>query len=162
MKPALPKPLQQFILLMRIFGVIYALCAVVAFFFPTEVFYLMNVGPKVFKITEVIPYPSEHFWGVYATGMMAMLSALCFLASESPRIWGYSLVHLLAKVVTTLGFISMFMSDHRYFAYLLFAVIDGAIVILLVAMLTRISWSWRHPIEAPAPKKPIEAEGPTL
>ena len=114
----------QYVWLMRILGVVYALVGILFFFFPKEVFYLINVGPRLFATAGVapsllpIPDQTESFWLVLATSMMAMLSALSFLAAESPKVRGYALVHVLSKTVSVAGFIFLFLNDTRYFAYL--------------------------------------------
>lgn len=110
-----------------ILGGMYALVALVFIFFPNELIYLLNVGPKVFKVTEAIPELQEFFWSLLAGAMMAMLSVLCFLSAETPQVRGYFLVHLLANTICILGFITLFMNHQRYFAYLVGAVMDLAI-----------------------------------
>ncbi|MCM2277286.1 MAG: hypothetical protein NDJ89_04365 [Oligoflexia bacterium] len=121
---------------MRLLGVAYALGAVVFVFYPTQLVYLLNVGPKAFNFTEAIPDPAEHFWIVIAAASMAMLSALSFFSAESPKVRGYFLVHLLAKVVTFAGYLYMFLNEKPYFAYLLGIMTDLLIVaIVLRAMI---------------------------
>jgi hypothetical protein len=135
--------LAKYALIMRFLGVIYALGALAFFFFPQQLFYLINVGPKVFSVTEAIPDSVERFWLVLATSMMAMLSALSFLSAESPGTRGYALVHLLSKVVSSVGFIYVFLNDKTYFAYLLGIVTDLSIALVLVWSMVRISGELR-------------------
>lgn len=124
---------------MRVLGVIYALGAISFFFFPDEVFYLLNNGPNVFKLGLVIPPSVEHFWLVLASSMMAMLAALSFLAAESPRIKGYALVHVLSKTVSTAGFIYSYLHHQHYFAYAVGALVDGSLAIFVTWRTLRIS-----------------------
>ena len=127
----------QYVWLMRILGVIYAFGGALFFFFPHEVFYLVNVGPRILAGLGVgasllpIPEPSEQFWLVLASSMMAMLSALSFLASESPRVRGYTLVHLLSKIVSSAGFLYVFLHGTRYFAYLVGIAADFPIAVVV-------------------------------
>lgn len=133
----IPVKQKRFFWFLRIMGVLYALLGLAFFFFSNEIFYLMNVGPQVFKITETIPNPTEKFWLVLATSMMAMLSALSFLASESPWVRGYNLVHLLAKTASTAGFLYLFLNENRYFAYLLGVITDASIAVILTWYMIR-------------------------
>jgi hypothetical protein len=123
--------LSQYVWLMRILGLLYVAGALLLFFFPNEIFYLINVGPKVFKITEAVPDSIEHFWLVLASTEMIMLSALSFLSAESPRTIGYLVVQLLAKTASTAGFIYMFIHDRAYFAYLTGSAIDIVIALTI-------------------------------
>lgn len=129
--------LKRFKWFLKTMGTLYAFLALVFFFFPAEVFYLINVGPKVFKITESIPDSSEKFWLVLATSMMGMLSALSFLAAESPLLRGYTLTHILSKVISVAGFFYLFINDHRYFGYLLGMITDIPIALVLIWYLVR-------------------------
>ncbi|MEW6058033.1 MAG: hypothetical protein AB1540_15610, partial [Bdellovibrionota bacterium] len=87
------QPAQQFIWVMRIFTFVYSVGGLFFFFMPEEFFYLINIGPRVFKTFEEIPMPSERFWGVLAAGMMSMLAALSFYSSLYPRVKSYILMH---------------------------------------------------------------------
>ncbi len=140
-KVSTPKnPLKHLVFFLRVMGVIYALLAFLFFFFPSEFFYLVNVGPKVFKITETIPDSSEKFWLVQGTSMLAMLSALSFLGAESPKTRGYLLVHLLSKTVSSVGFLYLFLNDHRYFAYLVGFIPDSLLGLVLCWFIFSTFW----------------------
>jgi hypothetical protein len=132
-----PAAVSQYAWTMRVLAVVYALGALLFFFFPNEIFYLINVGPKVFKITEAMPDSVEHFWLVLATSMMAMLSALSLLAAESPRIHGYALVHILSKTVSTAGFVYCFAAGPRYFGYLVGIATDLPLAVLVTVLHVR-------------------------
>src|SRR5579859_5573702 len=95
---------RHFIWVMRIFSFIYLIGALLFFFMPEEIFYLINVGPKVFKAFEEIPIPSEHFWVVLTTSMMAMLALCSLLSSIYPAVKGYVFIHLESKAVSVAGF----------------------------------------------------------
>ncbi len=124
--------LSRFVWTMRILGLLYAAFAVFLFLFPTEYFYLVNVGPKVFKLTEAIPDPVEKFFIVFATSSFAMLAGLSWFSATYPFIRGFVIVHLLAKVVTCYGFVYLFMNEQRYFAYATGAAIDFLIGLLVL------------------------------
>jgi hypothetical protein len=123
----------QYVWLMRILGVVYALVGSLFFFFPAEIFYLMNIGPRLFPSLGLLEVPAqtESFWLVLATSMMMMLSALSFLASESPRIRGYALVHVLSKAVSVAGFFYMFLKGPQYAAYLVGITTDLPLLVVV-------------------------------
>ena len=115
----------------RLFGVLYIALAVAIFWFPVELFYLINVGPKVFRITDAIPDSTESFWRVFATASYATLAAICFLAAETPRIRGYSMLHLLSKVVAAACFLWLVSKQQRIFAYILGASVELCIFAII-------------------------------
>lgn len=119
---------------MKIFAFVYFAVGLLFFFMPEETFYLINIGPKVFKIFEEIPPPSEHFWIVLTTSMMAMLSAVSLLASMNPRVKGFVMIHLLSKGVSVAGFLYCFFKYEPYFAYLVGAITDLSIFILVAVL----------------------------
>ncbi|HLD99035.1 MAG TPA: hypothetical protein VJB59_02185 [Bdellovibrionota bacterium] len=112
-------------------GVAYALSASAFFFYPDEVFYLINVMPNVFKLAEAIPNPVERFWLVMASGLLGTLAVVSFFAARSPDIKGYGRLHILSKLISSAGFIYMFFHDKAYFAYLLGVAIDVLIALLI-------------------------------
>lgn len=130
--------LLQYVWIMRVLGVLYALGAVLFFVFPSELVYLMNVGPKVFQITQAIAEPGERFWIMNASAMLVTLSAISFLSAESPSVRGYALVHLLAKVATGAGFLYLFLNHQRFFAYLVGAIVDLPLALLILFVLVRL------------------------
>jgi hypothetical protein len=130
------KEVSKYVMLMRFFGILYALGALLFFFFPNELFYLINVGPKVFRVTEAIPDSVERFWLVLACSMMTMLSAISFLSAQSPKTKGYPFVHFLSKVISTLGFFYMFVYSNRYFAYLVGVTTDLPIALIVLWAMT--------------------------
>jgi hypothetical protein len=131
------RTLKHYKIFLTFMGVLYSLLALTFYFFPSKVFYLINVGPQVFNIAESVPDSTEKFWLVLATSMLGMLSALSFLAAESPFIRGYSLTHLLSKVISVAGFFYFFLNDQRYFAYLLGIITDVPIAGILIWYIVR-------------------------
>ena len=111
--------LKSFRRINRLIGILYGAIAFSFFFFPAEVFYLINVGPKVFRITEAIPDSPESFWRVFAAASFITLSAICFLAAETPKIRGYSILHLLNKIVSGACFLWLLSKGQHIFAYAL-------------------------------------------
>lgn len=117
---------------MRILGSFYVLSAVVFFFFPMQLVFLMNLFPQVFSLTQSLPEPIEKFWLVFATSEMVVLATLSFFAAESRQAQGYIWVHLLAQVTSGTAFIYLFMYENPYFAYLLGAILCVVILILIL------------------------------
>lgn len=126
---------------MKALAAFYAVGAIVFFLFPAELIYLINVGPKVFKLTQAIADPADRYWTVLASAGMATLSALCLFSAESPEVRGYKLIHLLAKVVTLAGFLTMYVNDKHYFAYVLGIPTELAILTLLLWKGSAVKWS---------------------
>src|SRR5689334_10502659 len=69
---------------MRVFAVVYSIVGLLFFFMPDETFYLINIGPKVFKVLEEVPVSPERFWLVLSTSMMAMLVVTSLYSSFYP------------------------------------------------------------------------------
>jgi len=143
---------------MFVLGVAYALSAAAFFFYPDEVFYLINVMPNVFKLAEAIPNPVERFWLVMASGLLGTLAVASFFAARSPDIKGYGRLHILSKLISSAGFIYMFFHDKAYFAYLLGVTIDVLIALLISWKLIVIAHENAKP-SAPGPlSSPKEAD----
>ncbi|MBI4924386.1 MAG: hypothetical protein HY843_00560 [Bdellovibrio sp.] len=137
-KPASPVSMRRYTFFLRVMGVLYACLALFFLFFPNEFIYIINAGPKFLKWTEPLPELIDKFWLVLSISMLSMLSALSFLAAESPKIKGYSLVHLLSKTVSTACYFYFFFGEHHhYFGYLVGIITDALIALLLVWFLLR-------------------------
>lgn len=102
---------------MRFFTLFYFLLAVLIFLFPIEVFYLINLAPKLLQLGQAIPEPTESFFLVYASSAMILLGGLSLLSSLYPKTPGYPLLHLLSVSVTSAGFAFLFYKEQPYFAY---------------------------------------------
>lgn len=122
---------------MRILAFIYLAVGLLFFFRPEETFYLLNIGPKVFHTYEEIPNPSEHFWVVLTTSMMAMLVVVSLYSSVYPKIFGFTLAHLVSKGISTAGFLFLFLNQKPYFAYLAGVATDGLIFVLVLGFYIR-------------------------
>ncbi|MBI3557588.1 MAG: hypothetical protein HY074_15110 [Deltaproteobacteria bacterium] len=123
--------------MMRIFTFIYFIGAIGFFFLPEETFYLVNIGPRVFKFWEEIPMPSEHFWVTLSTSMMMMLMTTSFYSSLYPKMKGYLLMHMISKVTSISGFIFLFLHDRHYFAYAYGALTDSLVVLIVMGFYLR-------------------------
>ena len=134
---------RQFVWVMRIFAFIYFVGAILFFFMPEETFYLINVGPRVLKMCEEIPMPSERFWAALATSMMAMLLVSSLYSSLYPHVKGFVLIHVVSKAVSVTGFTYLFASHHRYFAYALGAATDTMVLLTVAGFYLRSAASER-------------------
>lgn len=128
---------RQFVWVMRIFTFNYIVVSLLFFFMPEELFYLINVGPKVFKAFLEIPVPSEHFWVVLSTSMTVMLAVASFYSSLYPKTKGFVLIHLISKATSIAGFTYLFLRDKPYFAYLFGAVVDTAVLLTVAGFYLR-------------------------
>ena len=129
--------LNQFVWVMRIYVFVYIVGTILFFFMPEELFYLINIGPKVFKMFEEIPQPSEHFWIVLTTSMLVMLCALSWFSSRSPETKSFVFIHLLSKGTSVAGFLYVFFKHKPYFAYLIGAVCDASIFLTILGFYLR-------------------------
>lgn len=129
----------QYIWLMRLLGLIYLGGGLLFFFFPSQIFYAINIIARIVPVVEAVPESSEFFWLVLATSMMLMLSFLSFLSSAYPDIKGYAGVHILSKLASSAGFLYLFLTHKKYFAYALGIATDLPIAFLVAFATIRIS-----------------------
>ena len=128
---------RDFVWVMRIFTFIYFIFAIGFFLMPEETFYMINIGPRVFRVWEEIPMPSEHFWVVLSTSMMMMLTVTSFCSSLYPKMKGYMVIHMISKVTSVSGFIFMFLHDRPYFAYAYGALTDSIVILIVLGFFLR-------------------------
>lgn len=139
---------------MRILGLGYLGAGLAFFFFPSEVFYLINVGPKVFKMFQDIPEPSEHFWLSLTFSMMMMLTLIAVYSSFQPKNRALILVHLLSKLTSTAAFIYCFFKNAKLFAYIAGAVLDGGIFLLVLVFFIRMLAASENPAKPTTASEP--------
>ncbi len=128
---------RDFVWVMRIFTFIYFIGAIGFFFLPEETFYLINIGPRVFKFWEEIPMPSEHFWVTLSTSMMMMLMVTSWCSSIYPKMKSYLLIHMVSKFTSISGFLFLFVRDRHYFAYGYGALTDSLVVLIVLGFFLR-------------------------
>ena len=131
---------------MRVFTFVYVMVSLCFFFMPEELFYLINIGPKVFKTFEEIPIPSERFWVALSAAMTAMLATTSFYSSLYPRLKGFVMIHLVSKAVSVVGFGYLFLRHKPYFAYLTGAVVDSGVIFIVVGFFLRSLASNHSPV----------------
>lgn len=141
--------MRQFVWVMRFFSLIYLGVGSLFFFKPVFIFDLINIGPKNLKLFLEVPYSSESFWLVLTASMMAMLCLLSICSSLYPKSKSYIFIHLVSKTVSVTGFIYCFFTQTQYFAYLVGAVTDTWVALVVGLFFLRSFFS--------AP--PLEAEG---
>jgi len=134
----------RYVLIMRIFTLVYLVGAALFFFLPQKIFLILNFIPTTFGVLQPIPESSEHFWLILAVSMMTMLAALSLLSSLSPQIHGYAFVHILSKLVSSGCFLFLFLKTIPYFAYLAGIIVDFPIAILVFWITMRIMISKRR------------------
>ncbi len=132
-----PSSIRQYKFTMRDLGVLYLAVGLIFLLVPDLITYVMNAAPRTVGWGELLPDSSERFWVVLAVSMMGMLTALSFLASESPGTRGYALVHILSKILSTVGFLYMYFNHRPYFAYLAGAATDFPLAILVTFLTLR-------------------------
>jgi hypothetical protein len=121
--------------LLRILGILYILVGLILVFYPSECLYFLNISPRVFHFTEALSETPEgmgSLWSILAGSQCATLSALCFLAAESPNVRGYNLAHCLAKLISAVCFFYFFVNTHPYFIYVLGGTVESLLFLIIL------------------------------
>lgn len=129
----------RYVYVMRVLGALYGLSALIFFFLPGAIFYILNFIPKFLGLLEVIPDSSELFWLPLAASMMVMLSVLAFSAAASPELRILALVQIISKLCTSLGYLYLFFTAEKYFAYLVGFLTDFPIFLFVFWLTFRMS-----------------------
>lgn len=129
----LTKQERGFLTLIRIWMILFFLATILFIIGPDWTLnYLVAIGRGVFGWHEApITLGAERFWCVLAIALLAALTYLCFEAQRDfLRNIEYARSIIIAKFVSTVGFvICLLFYEHRFF-YLVGAIIDGLIFIL--------------------------------
>lgn len=145
----MPAAVRQYVTVMRLLGVVYAVAGCVFFFSPKFVFWLLNMLPSITTSLAPLPESTEFFWVSLTFSMMAMLSALSFAAAAAPQQRSYAWIQVLAKVVSSLGLFYYFMHHHvdgkPVFGYLAGVITDLPIAILVLILTLRAAIAGRAP-----------------
>lgn len=129
---ARPAGMARYIVCMRVLGVLYGVSAVLFFFLPEAVIYLLNFIPKFLKILEVMPDSLELFWLPPAVSMLVMVAVLSFSAAAHPENRFLAWIHILAKLSSSAGYFYLFLFRARYFAYLVGFATDLCLFLLVL------------------------------
>ncbi len=95
--------------------------------------YMKDIGNVFFEWNAPsVDLGGQHFWLIMAVSFTATLGYLCFLAqSNLIRNIGYLRPVIFSQLLTTIGFIiCIFISDAQFF-YLVGAIVDGLIFVVL-------------------------------
>lgn len=160
---AMPAAVRQYVTVMRILGVLYALAGCVFYFFPKLVFAVLNILPSMTASLAPLPESSERFWVPLAFSMMIMLSALSFAAAAAPQQRGYAWIHILSKLVSSLGYFYYFLHERPdgmpVFGYLAGVITDLPIALFVLLITLRAAMAPRRvAVEAPSADAPGNGE----
>jgi hypothetical protein len=139
---------RQFVWIMRFFSLIYLSVGSLFFFRPAFIFDLINIGPKNLNFYTEIPYSTESFWLVLTASMMSMLCLLSICSSLYPKNKSYIFIHVVAKTVSVTGFIYCFLTQTQYFAYIVGAITDTWVALVVGLFFLRSLFS-APPLDAP-------------
>lgn len=157
----MPAAVRQYITVMRLLGVLYAVAGCVFFFFPKFIFALLNILPSMVSALAPLPESTEFFWVPLAFSMMVMLSALSFSAAAAPEQRAYAWIHVLSKLVSSLGLSYYFLHHHidgkPVFGYLAGVITDVPIAVLVFFLTVRAAVARRAP-SAAAPETEAGAD----
>jgi hypothetical protein len=140
--------------MMRVLGMAYVLGAVIFFFLSKELIAALNFGPGLLHFFQPLQTTPDHFWSHLAGALFGLLAAICFLAAESPYTKGYALVHLLAKMMIVLAFLSELVTtpwSQGLFAYWAVLLVDLPVLFLAAWVLIRLPFTkpQNHPRTPP-------------
>lgn len=93
--------------------------------------YITNIGVGLFNWHQPqTQYGEDRFWVVLSVALLFVLAYLCAIVQHSVvRNIGYTRPVILAKIVSTIGFVVCFFTIDRQFMYLVGALVDGTICV---------------------------------
>lgn len=115
-----------------ILGIFQILTALMFFFRPNEFFYLINVGPKVFRAFIEIPNANEKFWIAYASQYYILSGLLTLVAGYQTRNKSALLILVFSKLLCSLSLFYLFNVHEKYFAYVAGGIVEGFLIILIL------------------------------
>jgi hypothetical protein len=108
---------------LRVLGSFYILAALTFFFFPQEMYSLINFAPKILGFLSPLPDATEFFWLVPGTALLALLGFLSWSSAQNPTIKSFPFLMSLTHLISAAGFSYLFYTTEPYFAYALTAVL---------------------------------------
>jgi hypothetical protein len=130
----------RFQTILRGYGVIYCIGAVIFFFVPELLITLLNGVGEAIGLARTMPVPEERFWVVLSTAMMVMLVGVSFAGAARPGERAFVYLHIAAKVTSTAGYLYLFVLHDAYFTYLVGAITDLPIAVI-VFLAARQAWA---------------------
>lgn len=136
----LTKQERYLIHLLRWWAFLFTICGIGFAIFPDRIITALNtVGNTIFgsKAPPVAP-SSERFWLVLTVSLMSILVIASIKAQLNiVKNLTYVKIIIIAKVVSSIGFLICFISLEHSFAYLAGLIIDGFILIITWAFYRR-------------------------
>ncbi|MDR3606737.1 MAG: hypothetical protein P4M08_05065 [Oligoflexia bacterium] len=136
---------------LQVLGVLYLLAGLSFVFYSSEWLSIVNAGSHLLHFGDPLPEASDRLWNIIGGSQCATLAALSFLSAESPKVRGYILTHLLAKVTSAAGFLYFFLNFQHSFVYVLGGGIECLIFLFLVWRLLRAKLVKQRSQDAPTP-----------
>lgn len=136
-KDALPREVTQYVIVMRILGVLFAISGGVFLLLPNFVIDLINIGPNHLGLFEPLPPGADAFWLVLGVSMMVMLAILCIAASYSPEIKVLAWTVMAAKLCSSTNYLLFFAFSKHYFGYLVGFITDFPLFLVVSVMAYR-------------------------
>ena len=118
---------RQLIYCLRWWVGFFAAATVLFAAFPFDVIYwLNNIGHAIFRWPyKSLGLPNEHFWQILAVSLLATLTYIAAIAqSDIRQNLSYVKLIIVAKFVSSAGFLTALVITGPYFVYLVGAVID--------------------------------------
>ncbi len=125
---------------MGILFLIYIAMGLIYYFFPSQLFYLANLGTKIFSSTQPIPDTvPERFWSFHTVILAFLLAMISLFSAQSPSKKGLPFLHFLTKAAMASGFIYLFYTDRPLFIYCLGAGMETLIALVLLWNIIRMT-----------------------
>ena len=115
-----------------IIGIFHILAACMFYFRPDEFFYLVNVGPKVFRAFIEIPNASERFWIAYASQYYILSGLLIIVSGYQNRNKPVLLILVLSKLICSFSLFHLFNVHEKYFAYFAGGIVEAFLLIVIL------------------------------
>lgn len=130
---------RSFILLMRIWAVAFAFAGTIFAAIPEVMLnYINNIGHVFFGWLSPPVEGGGYFWLILAVALLFSLSYGCIMAQIRPlRNQAFAQIVIVAKFVSSIGFVSALVLGYHQFYYLVGAIVDGLIFLITLRIYTR-------------------------
>jgi hypothetical protein len=122
------------LVVVRILAIAFLLTSIIFAAAPDYILnYISDIGKVLFGWrAPAVNLGDQRFWLVLAVGFVATITYLCFLTQRNLiRHIGYLRPVIFSKFVTTVGFLVCLFASEAQFFYLIGAVIDGLLFLVL-------------------------------
>ena len=118
---------------MYILSILYFGGALFFFFIPDGVYYILNFPPIFLKILTPLPEKNtDYFWLPLVASLMVVLSLLAYLSARDPKNKPLINIHIISKLISSLGYLYIFIFSSHIFGYIVGFALDLVICIYVL------------------------------